>query len=153
MAPALSLSGQFLVTNPSMRDRLHFSVSSRAREQLANCWASCCLAASNALPLAVAADSIGLYFQGSSVDQVLPLKYKWITESAGANTTGAGSLTFNLLNQRQNLVFRSGSSKLYPVLATSHRASTLRMDDEAAMGTVVPAGLVLLAVATTGCSC
>lgn len=51
-------------------------------------------------------DCIGLYFQGSSVDQVLPLKYKWITQSPGANTTGAGSLTFNLLNQRQNLVFR-----------------------------------------------
>lgn len=58
----------------------------------------------------MAADCIGLYFQGSSVDQVLPLKYKWITQSPGANTTGAGSLTFNLLNQRQNLVFRSGSS-------------------------------------------
>ena len=62
----------------------------------------------------MAADCIGLYFQGSSVDEVLPLKYKWITNSPGANTTGAGSLTFNLLNQRQNLVFRLGPSKLHP---------------------------------------
>ena len=101
----------------------------------------------------MAADCVGLYFQGSSVDQVLPLKYKWITQSPGANTTGAGSLIFNLLNQRQNLVFRSELSNNRSIYATLVRSSMLGIGGQACPGHDIFCWTGAVAVDDTGCSC
>ena len=51
-------------------------------------------------------DVVGLFFQNASADDVLPLKYKWARTSPGYTTTGSGSLSFVLSNQRQNVVFQ-----------------------------------------------
>lgn len=53
-----------------------------------------------------AQDVIGLFFQNASADDVLPLKYKWARTSPGYTSTGSGSLTFVLSNQRQNVQFQ-----------------------------------------------
>ncbi|MEW5317631.1 MAG: hypothetical protein WDW38_008913 [Sanguina aurantia] len=106
MCVALATAQQDLSTGPVMT--LNATVLSKSGQYVTVSWTGI----HNPTPF----DSVALYIVGYTPEALRPMRYQWVNTVNNAVATGAGSMTFQVLNQRADVVFYYFSNVTPPLL-------------------------------------